>query len=216
MSRTVVGGLLALLAVALPGFAAAAPLVGYGGIGFRGGVPVFLQDRMTAEQASPRLSGDLVFSYVFSDHLLFDLTVGYAWNRLDSGTDDFWLVTSVPITLGARYEIRPTSKMRPYLGAGGGFYVWTIHSKDLGAAKDPVTKERIRRADLGFYGLLGVERTMSKHISMTADGGYHYIIAENLEDFPSGYSYNKGYFLARLGVSFFFTLSERIDTGLPE
>lgn len=216
MSRIVVGGLMALLAIALPVASPAAQLVGYGGIGIRGGSLLFLQEKMTAEQASPRLSGDLVFSYVYSDHILLDLTVGYGWNRLDSGTDDFWIASTVPITLGARYEIWADKKLRPYVGLGGGYYIWTVHSKDLGAAKDPITTERLRRADLGFYGMLGAERTMSKHIGMTADVSYHSILSENVDDFPSGYNGNKGYVQARLGVTFYFTLSERIDTGLPE
>jgi len=33
--------------------------------------------------------------------------------------------------------------MRPYLGGGGGMYVWSVQSKDLGAAKDPITFERL-------------------------------------------------------------------------
>src|SRR5687767_14084595 len=216
MLRSVVGGFIALLVIALPISASASELVGFGGIGFRGGLIKFIQDRDTAEDAVPRPSGDLVFSYVYSDHLWLDLTVGYAWNRLDKDDDRFWLVSSVPITGGFRYQIRDGKKMRPYLGAGGGLYVWTIHSKDLGAAKDPDTFERLRRADLGVYGQVGVERQTSKHISMTADGTYHYILGENIEDFPSGYNGNKGYAQVRLGVTFYFTLSERIDTGLPE
>jgi outer membrane protein W len=216
MSRLGVGGLLALLVIALPIPAAAFDQVGNGGIGFRGGMIKFIQDRMTAENAQPRLSGDLVFSYVYSDHLILDVTAGYGWNRLKTGDDRFWLATSVPLVIGGRYLLWDGKKMRPYLGAGGGFYVWSIQSKDLGAAKDPITFERIRRADLGVYGIVGVERQMSKHISTTADGSYHYILAENLTDFPSGYNGNKGYAQVRIGIVFYFTLSERIDSGLPE
>jgi outer membrane protein W len=216
MSRRVVGGFLTLLVMALPISASASELVGFGGIGFRAGLIKFIQDRITAEDAKPRFSGDLVFSYVYSDHLMLDMNVGYAWNRLDKNDDRFWLVTSVPLTAGARYLIRDGKTMRPYIGAGGGMYVWSIHSKDLGAAKDPITFERLRRADPGIYGVVGVQRQTSKHIAMTADGLYHYIFASNPEDFPSGYNGNKGYAQVRLGVTFFFTLSERIDSGLPE
>jgi outer membrane protein W len=216
MSRPVVGGLLALLVIALPFPASAFDQVGNGGIGFRGGLVKFIQDRITAEDAQPRLSGDLLFSYVYSDHIIMDVTIGYAWNRLNKDDDRFWLATSVPITLGGRYLLWDGKKIRPYLGAGGGMYVWSIQSKDLGAAKDPITFERLRRADAGVYGTVGVERTMSKHISATADGSYHYIFASNPDDFPSGYNGNKGYAQVRIGVVFYFTLSERIDSGLPE
>jgi hypothetical protein len=216
MSRSVVGGLLALLVTAVPLSAPAQDLVGNGSIGFRGGIARFYQDKMTAENASARFSAELVFSYVYSNHLWFDVTAGYAWNRIGDNPD-YWMVQSVPLfTGGARYQFWEGKKMRPYIGGGGGFYVWAIQSKDLGAAKDPITFERYRRADLGVYGLIGVEREMSPHIHATADGVYNHIFSEDLNDFPSGYNGNKGYAQFRLGVTFYFSLSERIDTGLPE
>jgi len=225
MIRNVVGGLLALLVTAYPLAASATELVGFGGIGFRGGIskfssepntPLGLNNQPLNDATVPRLSGDLVFSYVFGDHVWGDFTVGYAWNRLDTDDDRFWLETAVPLTAGVRYLLYDGHTVRPYLGAGGGFYVWSIQSKDLGAAKDPNTFERFRRADPGVYGVVGVERTMSKHISTTADVALHHIFSENTADFPSGYNGNKGYAQFRLGVTFYFTLSERIDTGLPE
>jgi len=190
-------------------------LVGYGGIGFRGGIPLFLQDADIKKDATPRLSGDLAFAYVYDDNLVADLNIGYAWNRLGDDINRY-VVTSVPMTLGARYLLNRQSRLRPYIGAGGGFYIWTIHTKDLGAGKDPITFERLRRADLGFYGVAGAERRMSKYVTANADISYHSIMAENKVDFPSGYNGNKSYVLARLGITFFFSLSERLDQGLPE
>ena len=105
--------------------------------------------------------------------------------------------------------------MRPFVGGGGGLYNWSILSEDLGAAKDPVTYERLRRVDLGIYGIVGVERQMSRHITMVADGNYTHIFAADEESFPSGYGGDKSYFQVRIGVTFWFSLSERIDTGLP-
>jgi len=51
---------------------------------------------------------------------------------------------------------------------------------------------------------------------MTLDGSYTHIFAGDEDLFPSGYSGPKAYFTVRLGVSFWFSLSERIDTGLPD
>ena len=194
----------------------ASDLVGSGGIGVRGGTLIFTQDIPTKDQASPRLSGDLVFSYAWTDHMTFDVTAGYGWNRLRSGTPDFYVMTATPVVLTARYFVRDGKKWRPYVGAGGGMYVWSVLSKDLGAAKDPVTFERLRRARPGFHGVAGMERRMSKHICMTGDLGYHYIMAKDLVRFPSGYNRDKAYVQARIGVTFFFSLSEKIDSGLPE
>ena len=194
----------------------ATDLVGSGGIGARGGSMLFTQDAQLKADAQPRLSGDAVFSYVWADHVTFDVTLGYGWNRLTSGNTDYYLATTTPLTLTARYFLRDGKTWRPYLAGGGGMYVWSILTRDLGAAKDPQTFERLRRARPGLHGLLGMERRMGKHIGMTADAGYHYIFAKDAESFPSGFNGNKAYAQARLGVTFYFSLSERIDTGLPE
>jgi len=216
MSRILVGGLLCILLAGSTTPSFATDLVGSGGIGARGGSLLFVQDTPTKEQARARLLGDIVFSYVWTDNVTFDVTSGYEWDKLDSGTDDFYVITSTPITLGARYFVKDGKVWRPYLGAGGGAYIWSVLTHDLGAAKDPITFERLRRARPGFYGMVGMERRMSKHISMTGDLGYHYIMAKDMVRFPSGYNRDKAYMTGRIGVTFYFSLSEKIDTGLPE
>jgi outer membrane protein W len=190
-------------------------LVGYGGVGFKGGVPRFTGDSDVTETISPRLSGDFIFAYVYDDNLVADLNIGYAWNRLGDDIDRF-VISSVPMTVGARYLLRRQARNRPFFGVGGGAYIWTIHTKDLGAGKDPQTFERLRRANLGYYLTGGIERRMSRYVVASADLSYHSILSENTEDFPSGFNGNKSYLLARLGITFFFSLSERLDQGLPE
>jgi len=216
MSRNFVGGFLLIL---LAGYAIpshATDLVGSGGIGARGGSFIFTQDVPTKSQASPRLLGDLVFSYVWTDHVTLDVTTGYGWNRLRSDNPRYFAMTMTPITLSGRYFLRDGKTWRPYVGAGGGMYVWSVLNQELSASKDPATFEVLRRARPGIHGLVGMERRMSKHISMTGDLGYHYIMAKDLVRFPSGYNRDKAYAQVRIGVSFFFSLSEKINTGLPE
>jgi outer membrane protein W len=216
MTRKLAGGLLALLLTATASPLFANDMSGYGAIGIRGGTLFFTQDEDLKEQAQPRLSGDLVLSYGMTDRITADVTIGWGWNRLDTGTDSFYVANIVPLfPIGARYMIREGT-MRPFVGAGGGLYNWSILSEDLGAAKDPVTFERLRRVDFGLYGVAGVERQMSKHITMTLDGSYTRIFAADELNFPSGYNGDKAYFSVRLGASFWFSLSERIDTGLPD
>ena len=216
MIRKLAGGLAVLLLTATATPAAASDLTGSGGVGVRGGTLFFTQDQTITANSQPRISGDLVLSYAWTDHVTADITVGYGWNRLDTGDPRFYAVTIVPIfPLGVRYFPRDKGTMRPYVGGGGGLYNWSILSEDLGAAKDPATYERLRKVDPGVYALVGVERQMSKHITMVADGTYTRIFADNEADFPSGYSGAKAYFGLRIGVSFWFSLSERIDTGLP-
>jgi hypothetical protein len=216
MKRKLAGGLLALLltVTATPGFAQ--DLTGFGAVGIRGGTLFFTQDEDLKEFGTPRISGDLVLSYAWTDHITADVTIGWGWNRLDTGTDSFYVANIVPLfPIGARYMIREGTT-RPFVGGGGGLYNWSILSEDLGAAKDPVTFERLRRVDFGLYGIAGVERQMSKHITMTLDGSYTHIFAADELNFPSGYNGDKAYFAVRIGASFWFSLSERIDTGLPD
>lgn len=216
MSRKFVGGLLFILLAGSATPSRATDLLGSGGIGLRGGSLLFTQDAQTKNVAKPRLSGDLLFSYVWTDHVTLDITTGYGWNRLRTDNPSYFVVTATPVTLTGRYFPHDGKVWRPYLGAGGGLYVWSILNHELSAAKDPATFEQLRRARPGFHGMIGMERRMSKHISMTGDMSYHYIMAKDLKRFPSGFNGNKAYAQARLGVTWFFSLSEKIDTGLPE
>jgi outer membrane protein W len=252
MARTITKGLLALLMFALPSLARAqAPLdptalatpsakprvifeslVGYGGVGFRGGAPLFVGDvsgtpaspsaalaavGYETNKVSPRLTGDILFSYVYTENIHIQLQVGYGWNRLKKDNPQRYVITSVPMTLGARYSfLNSQRRLRPFVGAGAGMYVWSIQTRELSAAKDPITFERLRRADPGAYVTVGAERRMSKAVTATADIAYNTIQAKNTNAFPAGYNGNKSYFQARLGVNFFFSLSERLDQGLPE
>lgn len=216
MSRNFVGGLIFILLAGTSTPSRATDLVGSGGIGARGGSLLYTQDVPTKSQASPRLLGDLVFSYVWTDHVTMDVTTGYGWDRLRSNDTQYFAMTTTPITLSARYFLRDGKVWRPYVGVGGGVYVWSVLTHDLSASKDPVTLERLRRARPGVHGLLGMERRMSKHIGMTGDLGYHYIMAKDLVHFPTGYNRDKAYAQVRIGVTFYFSLSEKIDTGLPE
>ena len=91
MNRKLAGGLLALLllATAAPVFATEA---GFGGIGIRGGTLFFTQDEDLKELGMPRISGDLVLSYSWTDKITADVTIGWGWNRLDTGNDSFYIV----------------------------------------------------------------------------------------------------------------------------
>lgn len=217
MIRSFVGGIIVLLVTATVIPAAASDQTGYGGIGIRGGTLIFTQDPTITQNAVPRISGDLVLSYGVTDHLTADVTVGWGWNKLDTGDPAYFIANVVPLfPVGVRYRFMDGSVMRPFVGGGGGFYNWSILSEDLGAAKDPLTFERLRRVDLGLYAIAGVERQMSKHITMTGDGNYTRIFAGDQDRFPSGYSGAKAYFQFRIGVTFWFSLNERVDSGLPD
>jgi hypothetical protein len=236
MTRLLRGGFLAflMLAVAVPAWAS--DLTGHASVGLRAGAALFTGGlnydrikfidpgtgaaRLYDKSVSPRPAGDLVFGYVWSDHLKLDVWTSWAWSRFKSNApgsaDSFYVVTSVPVLIGARYLARDGHPWRPYAGVGGGIYWWSMLSKDLNAAKDPETQVRLRKGVPGLYGTLGVERRFSKYITGTGDVVYHYLFAEDLNDFPSGFNGNKSYMQFRLGVNFYFSVSERIESGFPE
>lgn len=234
MAHRLRGGLIAFLLVGIAASASASDLTGMACVGLRAGGALFrgglnydrtnfsnpLEPRPYSSSISPRLAGDLLFSYVWSDHITFDLGTSWAWSRLKSnapGADDsFYVATSVPIILGARYLARDGKPWRPYIGAGGGVYWWSVLGRQLGPAVDPTTFARFRKAVPGLYGSAGVEKRFSKYITGTGDLVYHYMFSEDTSDFPSGFNGNKSYLQARLGVNFYFSVSERIETGFPE
>lgn len=217
MSRSLIGGLILLLLAGSAASSSANDLVGSGGVGGRFGTSIFTQDPETKDVAEPRLTGDLVFSYVWQDQITADVTLGYGYNRLRSGNDLYFLAVSEPLfTLTGRYFLNDGKGWRPYLGAGGGAYGWAVLDQGLSTSIDPQTTKRLHGTALGFHGMLGTERLMSPRIGMTGDVSYHYIMSENRTDFPSGFGGNKAYLQFRLGVSFYFSLSQRIDTELPE
>lgn len=217
MSRNLIGGLILLLLAGTAASSSANDLVGSGAIGGRLGTSIFTQDPDTRSVARPRLAGDVVFSYVWQDRITADITAGYGYNKLESGNDLYYLAVSEPLfTLTGRYFLKDGKGWRPYIGAGGGAYVWSVLNYDLSVAIDPQTTRRLHGMVPGLHGMLGVERRMSKRIGMTGDVVYHYLFSEKRGDFPSGYGGNKAYLQFRAGVSFYFSLSERVDTGLPE
>ena len=97
MMRKLAGGLFVLLLTASATPCLANDLTGSGGIGIRGGTLFWTKDELIKEQASPRLSGDLVLSYQWTDHITADVTVGWGWSKLDSGTDSFFVANVVPL-----------------------------------------------------------------------------------------------------------------------
>jgi outer membrane protein W len=224
-----------IIALLLAGFAAPAPasdLTGMAAVGLRAGGALFdgglnyvRNDpadpaRTFNNSISPRLTGDLVFSYVWSDHITFDLTTGWSWSRIKSdapgANDSFYVATSVPIVLGARFLARDNQPWRPYLGVGGGVYWWSVLTQQLGPAVDPSTFARFRRAVPGVYGTAGVEKRFSKHMTGSGDLVYHYMFSKDEQRWPSGFNGNKSYMELRLGLNFFFSVSERIETSFPE
>ncbi len=234
MAHYLRGGLIAFLLAAFAASASASDLTGMAAVGLRAGGALFrgglkydrinddnpLKPRPYSNKISPRLAGDLVFSYVWSDHITLDLGTSWAWSRLKSNApganDSFYVATSVPIIAGARYLMRDGKPWRPYIGAGGGVYWWSVLTRDLGPAVDPTTFARFRKAVPGIYGTAGVEKRFSKYLTGTGDATYHYMFSKDEEDYPSGFNGNKSYVQVRLGVNFYFSVSERIETGFPE
>ena len=233
MSRFLRGGLLAFLLMGFVASASASDLTGMAAVGIRGGGALFLtgldpqrtaldgQGRQVSigQKVSPRLAGDLVFGYVWSDHITLEANTSWAWSRLTSGSDalqdSFFVATSVPFLFSARYLLRDNKTWRPYLGGGGGIYWVSVLSRDLGPAKDPQTFERLRKAAPGIFGTVGVEKRFTKLVTGTADVAYHYTFSEDQGRFPRGFSGNKSYVQLRLGMNFHFSVSERIESGFP-
>jgi opacity protein-like surface antigen len=241
MSRILRGGLIAFLLMGVAASASADDLTGMAGVGIRAGGSYFNQgynpERFetdaqgnfvldqngqkipVAENLDPRLAGDLAFEYIWSDHVAIELSTSWAWSAIKHGSeayqDSFYVTTSVPFLLSARYRMRHGKAWRPYVGGGAGGYWVSVLSKDLGPSKDPQTFQDVRRFVPGFYLTGGVEKGLTKTVTATGDLAYHYTFWEDKENFPSGLNGNKSYIQLRLGLVFHFSVSERIETGFP-
>jgi len=75
------------------------------------------------------LSGDVDFSYFFSDHIAAELTLAVSEHDVEavntsSGDIDLGDVKLLPPTLTLQYHLIPGGKIRPYVGAGVNYTVF--------------------------------------------------------------------------------------------
>jgi hypothetical protein len=151
-------------------------------------------------RAEPRLYGQIQFSYGFKPYLAATASAGFGWEAYSF--DDNRLVTLVPVNVGAEYRLG-TGRYVPRVGAGIGVYQWTV-LEDRRVLKDAITRQPLRRDDVGIYGLIGVDYFAIPSIAVSLDVEGHRIFSKDTRAFPAGYALNDDVLMAKLGVKYFF------------
>jgi opacity protein-like surface antigen len=187
-----------------------ADVTGRAGIGTALGSFTFISDEYMNGNALdskvyPRLYGQMWFGYAFKPYLAATASAGFGWTAYSF--DHNRLVTVVPVNFGAEYRLG-TGKYVPRAGAGFGVYHWSV-LEDRRVLKDAVTREVLRRNDIGIYGLVGLDYFATPNIAVSVDVEGHRIFSKDTEDFPSGYGYNDDMAMVKVGVKYFFSTQRK-------
>ncbi|KPJ61269.1 MAG: hypothetical protein AMJ46_02990 [Latescibacteria bacterium DG_63] len=148
-----------------------------------------------------RLYGDGGFGYVFRPYLAATINAGFGWQAYSF--DDMRVATAAPFTAGVEYR-HHFGKYMPRIGAGLGWYVWSVLD-DRRVMKDEMTREELRRGNLGAYMSAGLDYFVRPSVAVCWDAIGHYILSEDLDAFPSGYGYNEQILVIRMGVRYYFS-----------
>lgn len=82
-------------------------------------------------------------------------------------------------TAGLKLDLFPHGPVRPYVGAGGGYYVWELKERGefvfSGAQGDQIFRERFKDdgATLGYFFLAGLEIPFNENWGVFAEGRWH-------------------------------------------
>lgn len=95
-------------------------------------------------------------------------------------------------TAGLKLDLIPNGPVRPYVGAGGGYYVWELEERGdfvfSGPQFDEIFTETFKDdgATLGYYLLAGVEIPFNENWGIFAEGRWHNAeddLSDDFEDF---------------------------------
>jgi opacity protein-like surface antigen len=206
---TIRSGIILLACVLLSAACAveAADIVGRGSVGASGGGILFLTGDEFGD-GSPRLIGQVVFKYNFSDHLAGVVESGYGWNAYEGTGDEDTLVVVIPTTAGLEYRWRfRETKIWPHLGAGAGLYALGVKDSYRTWATGNDGRERLTWTSPGLYGKLGAEFLFDNAVSINLDFLFHQIFSKDEEKYPDKWgNQNTSFGEVRLGVNYYFTL----------
>lgn len=183
-----------------------ADVTGRGFMGGAAGTVLFIGDdymtgMMFDSARKPRLYGDVGFGYVVKPYLSASVMLGFGWQGYEFDGDR--VATATPVTVGVEYRYG-TRKYVPRVGVGVGYYVWSVlHDREV--MKDPITREQLKRGNVGAYMLAGVDYFVRPTIAVCWDVVGHYVLSEDLDAFPSGYGFNEQILVIKMGIRYYFS-----------
>lgn len=149
------------------------------GIGFNIGYASFSENNMNGAMAV-----GLNFFCQLSEHLKIELKGSFIPGKTETdpnGLSDGTL-NVIPLQLSLFYCFNSKSKLNPYLGAGGGYYLnnFTIKDKDQWQSLGFNVSEKVN-GSFGFHLAVGTDYFISPKLALNAD--LRYCIAKYSGDF---------------------------------
>jgi hypothetical protein len=195
-----------LLFFSLCGQCLSADVTGRAFLSGGGGTLAFIgDDHMTGSAFNSdrklRLYGDFGYGYVFKPYLAAVGNVGFGWQGYSF--DELRVATAAPFTAGVEYR-RHFGQYMPRVGAGLGWYICSVLD-DRRVRKDPDTREKLRRGNIGAYMSAGLDYFVRPSVAICWDAIGHYVLSEDLDAFPREYGYNEQILVIRMGVRYYFS-----------
>jgi len=137
-----------------------------------------LEDAIVGIDYERDLTGDGRLSLLFS---------GSAYEGQDDREDRFFedqlgnpIVHTVTLdlatfTAGLKLNLIPNGAVQPYVGAGGGYYVWSLEERGDFVFDDSIFSETFKDdgATLGYYFMAGVAIPFNENWGVFAEGRWH-------------------------------------------
>lgn len=191
-------------------------LAGKASIGFSmGGMRYLSGDSLSFEPGMrPMFRGTV--KYVWDEHFVSVVESGYGWNAYGPGGDYdnpehrevVTLAVVIPLTFGMDYRFQSGNpRITPRVGAGLGFYGFTMRSGMDHVSREVVSGRERRRTALGGYLKGGTEVGILPAMTLNADVLWHYAALGDEEKFPEGWlDQNTSFAEARIGLNYYFTI----------
>lgn len=221
--------LLAVLAVASPCLAADGMAPGRGAIGGQIGGSRFWADADFSEGAKSRFAFSGYFRYVISNRLRWQISPGFTWTGYSGAVaapvldghfpQDVTKRTYLTLLLPVSFEMQlllHQGNWHYHLGAGPGVYRVSVENRH-NVLLDPVTFDKHVGLHPGVTGEIGVERFIRSmpSTSLEACVTTHWVFADDVQSFPSGYNSFLAATEIRIGANYYFDMS-RLSKKKPD
>jgi hypothetical protein len=183
-------------------------------------VPTILATGELKRGQRPRIIGKLHFQYVMSRDWRLSLRAGFGWLGYDDTPAPFvlqaeqpagdptrtdQLVIFNPFSAVLAYTHKLSDSWQGFVGAGPGMYRVNIQN-DHRTIFDPVTHARYRYFSPGASAEGGAEYFLAanRNVSLEGVSSIHYLLRDNKDRFPSGYSGKHMFLDVSIGVNVYF------------
>lgn len=194
----------------------------HGGIGGLIGGSWFYAAEDYSKGAHPRFDFSGQFRYAFNPTWRVQVSPGFTWSAYskkepppftdpkfpEDTTKESYLTLLIPVSAQIQWVTGKTHWLY-HVGVGPGVYhLWVENHRKV--LVDPGTLKLHRSTFFGFATEVGVERFLPSlpKTSIEVSMVHHYVLAEQVEDFPAGWNSKLGTIALRAGANYYFDLNK--------